>query len=250
MAGMTTNFELDDTLLYEYMNNFFGYGNFNGKYWFIGMEDGSDGTIKEVVHRLNHWKVRGKVTIDDLNAQHKQFGIQQFIGPKARLQPTWSKLIRILLSAEGHNVDREMVREFQRTELGVHTGNNCILELLPLPSKSIGTWIYHEHSSIPELMNRDVYKQTWSKPRSAAIRRFIEIHKPRYVVFYSSNQEYQFWWKQITGSATQWKSIDKVHITHNNDTIFAITPHPVARGITNEHFHNLGRLLVQEQNRL
>jgi len=241
---------LDDSLLLQYMETFYGYGNLDGKYWFIGMEDGSDGTIAEIVHRLNHWKERGKVTTDDLVAQHTQFGIQHLIGPKAKLQPTWKKLIRIILSAEGHDVDIEMVKEFQRTKLGIHTGNNCILEILPLPSKSTGTWIYHKYSKIPELESRKRYKQTWFKRRTDAIQRLIQTHRPRCIIFYSINPEYQFWWKQIAGSITPWKSIDKVQITHNNDTIFAITSHPVTHGITNEYFHNVGRLLAQEQSRL
>jgi len=46
----------DDSLVLEYLETFYGYGNLDGKYWFIGMEDGSDGTDAEIVHRLNHWK--------------------------------------------------------------------------------------------------------------------------------------------------------------------------------------------------
>lgn len=247
---MTHTNMLDDSLVLEYMETFYGYGNLDGKYWFIGMEDGSDGTDAEIVHRLNHWKERGKVTIDDLNAQHTQFGIQHFIGPKARIQPTWGKLIRIILSAEGHDVHTEMVREFQRTKLGIHTGNNCILELLPLPSRSTGTWIYHKHSRIPELQSRERYRCVWMPKRESLLRELITRHRPQYIVFYSVNPIYQYWWKKIANIATEWNFIDGVQFVNNEHTIFAITKHPVAKGVTSEYFHTIGKNLVRERVKL
>ena len=241
---------LDDSLLYEYMETFYGYGNLDGKYWFIGMEDGSNGTITEIIHRLNHWKVRGKVTIDDLIAHHQQFGFQDFIGPNARLQPTWNKLIRIALSAEGHDVHTEMVRAFQRTKLGTHNGNNCILELLPLPSRSTNTWIYHQYSRIPELQSRECYRDKWMPKRAQSLQENIARHKPPYVVFYSVDPMYQVWWKKIANTTTEWHWIDGAQFANNEHTIFAITKHPVAKGVTSDYFHTIGKNLVRERVRL
>jgi len=241
---------LDDSLLLEYMETFYGYGSLNGKYWFIGMEEGSSGRIEEIAHRLDVWQELGKSPVEDLVRYHRKLGVDCFFRPNAKLQPTWNKLIRIILSVEGHTVHKEMVKEFQRTKFGIHTGNNCILERLPLPSKSTGTWIYNEHSCIPELQSRECYRHVWMPKREPLLRELITRHRPEYVVFYSINPIYKDWWKKIANIATEWNYIDGVQFANNEHTIFAITKHPVAKGITSEYFHTIGKNLVRERVKL
>ncbi len=55
-----------------------------------------------------------------------------------RIQPTWNKLIRIVLSAkEKENINLENVRKYQINELGRKDKETCLLELFPLPSQSL-----------------------------------------------------------------------------------------------------------------
>jgi hypothetical protein len=51
---------IDDILLEEFINNFYGYGNYHGKYWFIGMEEGGGNSIEEINRRLASWNTRGR----------------------------------------------------------------------------------------------------------------------------------------------------------------------------------------------
>jgi hypothetical protein len=37
---------LDDTLLARYAETFCGYGRYDAPYWFVGLEEGSDGTVE------------------------------------------------------------------------------------------------------------------------------------------------------------------------------------------------------------
>ena len=43
---------LNDRLLNDFISSFFGYGNYRGDCWFIGMEEGGGGTLDEVSRRF------------------------------------------------------------------------------------------------------------------------------------------------------------------------------------------------------
>ena len=43
---MTQHF--DDQVLDEFAHQFYGYGNYDGRYWFIGMEEGGGNSFAEV----------------------------------------------------------------------------------------------------------------------------------------------------------------------------------------------------------
>ena len=38
--------QFDDLLLDEFAHNFYGYGNYGGQFWFIGMEEGGGELIR------------------------------------------------------------------------------------------------------------------------------------------------------------------------------------------------------------
>jgi hypothetical protein len=44
----------NDQLLSHFMQTFYGYGNYQGDYWFIGMEEGGGDTWAEVQQRLTY----------------------------------------------------------------------------------------------------------------------------------------------------------------------------------------------------
>ena len=43
---------MNDHLLTQYMSHFAGYGNLDGDYWMIGMEEGGGDTIEDVERRV------------------------------------------------------------------------------------------------------------------------------------------------------------------------------------------------------
>ena len=44
----------DDELLQAYIDTFYGFGKYEGKYWFIGMEEGGGGTFEEIESLFNN----------------------------------------------------------------------------------------------------------------------------------------------------------------------------------------------------
>ena len=232
---------IDDQILGKFIHNFYGYGNYLARYWFIGMEEGGGNSVEEINRRLNAWHERGKFELEDVAEYHFAIGIPEHFRDAAKLQPTWNRLIRILLSAQGEPGGTEDVREYQKSSLGRLKGDSCLLELLPLPSPSTDKWLYGQHSSIPYLESRELYSQTCTTFRAAHIRSRIAEYKPKAVVFYSFS--YKDYWQDIAGVGLQKQEDSDHYIGSNNETYYLITKHPAAQGVTNQYFEDIGSIL-------
>lgn len=230
----------NDELLKERVDAFYGYGNYQGHYWFIGMEErGED--FQDIEKRINIWSNRVKCEIDDVAEYHIDMGTWD-----KKIQPTWNKLIRIVLSAKGTgNIDIEDVRKYQINELARKDKETCLLELLPLPSPSLEHWMYGEHSKLAFLSNRDTYENHCLEKRINHISQRIKEHQPKAVVFYGIG--YEYFWRRITEKITDLEFLPTSEgflICQNSQTVFVIAKHPVARGLKNEYFHNIGRSIA------
>ncbi|GAX36246.1 hypothetical protein [Nodularia sp. NIES-3585] len=236
----------NDELLEKFIETFYGYGNFQGKYWFIGMEEsGTDFT--DIENRINIWSERGHEEIEDVAEYHIALGYGESFKQGAKLlQPTWNKLIRIVLSAKGNeNINTEDVRKYQINELGRIGKETCLLELLPLPSPSLDHWIYREHSRLSYLTDRNLYEKHCLENRINTISEKIKKHQPQAVVFYGTGYEYS--WRKITKTITDvefFPTSEGFLTCRNSQTVFVISKHPVAMGLKNEYFHNIGKLIA------
>jgi hypothetical protein len=228
----------DDTLLSDYILRFYGYGNSGGDLWFVGMEEGGGQSFEEVQMRLNIWDRRGRKSLEDLRDYHNAIGITQWFDEKARLQKTWSKLIYILLSTQGQTAQSEDIRLYQRTKLGRQQADHCLIELLPLPNPSTNPadWWYQHYSSLVYLATRETYQNEFLSKRAANLYRRVQQHQPKTVVFYG--KAYQQWWQQIANVDF---STDDPAIGSDGKTVFVITQHPAAHGVTNEYFQQVGQ---------
>ncbi len=128
-------------LLENRINEFWGYGNLKSDIWFVGMEEGFKGG-SELETQLN--KTNEKSVIDIKDMENVEAHMQWF-NVKPKLQRTWSKLIIILLMISNQsNPDNESIRSFQKDGLGSKNGNHCLLDLMPLSSKSTTNWMYSD----------------------------------------------------------------------------------------------------------
>jgi hypothetical protein len=232
--------QFDDLLLDEFAHSFYGYGNYGGQFWFIGMEEGGGASFDEIAKRLEAWALRGRRETDDVAEYLAAIGITHLHNNRPKLQSTWSGLIRILLSSKGQIPTTEQVREYQRTSLGRLAGNTYLAELFPLPSPSLGDWLYAQHSALPYLVDRRTYRQHCFTFRSAHLRKRINEYRPVVVVFYGFS--YRMYWQEVAGVDLLPES-DGVYTGRNGSTLFIVTRHPADRGVTNEYFHQVGRLI-------
>ncbi len=134
--------------------------------------------------------------------------------------------------------DTEALRDFQITKLGRSDSNNAILELMPLPSKSINPkdWLYAE-TGIEGLSSRKDYLETYKDERIQALRSLIEQYKPKYVICYSLS--YQEDWHKLTDKPFIEVNPRRLYLAKDNGTTIAITPHSVAQGLSNRVWEGL-----------
>lgn len=155
----------DDALLSDFARLHYGYGDFRGDFWFVGMEEGGGDSFEDIERRLQTWRKRGGLELDDVAEYHKEMGITHLFRERPRIQTTWGGLIRILMATKGRTPSTDDIREYQRDCLGRTVGETCLLELLPLPSPSTKHWFYGEHSRLPYLVNRDAYREAFIRRR-------------------------------------------------------------------------------------
>jgi hypothetical protein len=233
---------LDDSAVESFIDCFFGYGNWGAPVWFIGMEEGGGGTIAEAGRRIETWRIRGKLDLEDLVEFHYAIGITKHLGPRPALQPTWSKLVHLLLGMNEETATDERVRAFQSKELGRRGGSSALVELLPLPSPGIAHWIYGDSTTIPYLSSRERYRRHVVRQRIAAIRERAASYGPAVVVFLGLS--YAAYWSEIAGLPLVPARGDDFVTAKKGQTMFAVVKHPAARGVTNTLYSRIGEILA------
>lgn len=235
----------DDALLSDFASGFYGYGDYGAPYWFVGMEEGGGDAFENVAGRLEAWDDQGRPELADLRAFCYAIGETKWYGPRAQLQATWSRQIRVLLAAEGRSVTTEAVRRYQVGSYGRAGDESAVVELLPLPSPSAKHWHYAERSALPELRSRERYFDHYAPRRAEHLRGRIAEHRPRAVVFASTDARYLRWWDAIAGTRLADRAVEgqRVRVGRGGATTFVVMPHPTAWGLTNEFFEGVGRLV-------
>jgi len=232
---------LNDQLLEAFITSFYGFGNYQAPYWFVGMEEGGKATYTDIVKQLEIWDKWGRKELIDVIEYAHEIGFTQWYGDRPRLQSTWRNLIRVFLIAEGKPTDNETMRQYQKNSWGTKGGDICLMELMPLPSPDATSWLYDKISKVPYLTSRKTYEKYVVGSRIAHIQDRIMRYQPKAIVCYGSKHDK--YWKKIAGIESWKKSSEGVRYWKNNSTLFISTKHPTRS--TNEHFHNIGKLIVK-----
>jgi hypothetical protein len=232
---------LPDALLKDYADKFYGFGTWNAKIWFIGIEEAGGWEEADVQHRLEAWK-KQKRELEDAPSFYPDSGNHRWHEEGASIQSTWKQLIRMLLVGRGNPDTDEAILDYQRSNFGRCDGRECLAELLPLPSPSTTTWKYGNWSNLPWLKRRGDYQTYVMLERSSAIQQMIEKHRPKVVIFYASTW-HRLWGLVARGVWTQ--AIDGKLMGLERDGIsFYVTRHP--RAESDGYFRQIGAFLNKE----
>lgn len=225
-------------LIEAFIRTHYGFGNPGGNYWLIGMEEGCGDDQDELFRRFQVWDEMGRGETKDVAEYHFRLGIPQLFRDPIKLQHTWAHLIRLILAAEGRPGDVTAVKTYQMEQLGRPDGETALLELLPLPSPSIGVWPYADWTGLPYLQTREKYRQTCIPFRVAHLGEMLLQHRPRVVVFYGIS--YRVYYEQVTGvpfgeeaEGAEWAAA--------GESLCVLVKHPAARGVSAGYFERIGQ---------
>ena len=226
-------------LIQKRLKNFWGYGNLKGPVWFIGMEEGLGKNEGFPLERFQ--ATDGKTVVDitsNTSADHQLLFMEG-----AETQKTWRRLIFVLLYQKLNRVpDIEEIRDFQINKFGRTKSDHAVLELMPLPAKSVvkTDWTYQDVPLIG-LTHREEYLASYKPERVQALKALIEKHQPKLVLFYS--RTYLNDWQSIVPKKLKEVIPDKLHIAKVGNTLYAVTPQPTYRGLTTADWTQIAKKL-------
>jgi hypothetical protein len=201
----------------------YGYGRWTAPFWFVGMEPG--GTDDHASYES--WLRLGGGELIDCRAHHLDSNehaptvvTEWHRDHEPPTQPTWRKLIQLLLAYEGKPTDMDAVREYQRAPWGSLDGETALIELSSL----------HAPSLAAEVEGRKSHR----KDRIALIKRRLAEYQPKFAVFYGAG--YRDEYEQIAGK------FDANGFVWSDATLCVLVRHPVGVGAPGEDFWiDLGR---------
>jgi len=231
---------MNEVLIDEFCLGYYGFGELHSKYWFVGMEEGGENTA-EVYYKndIEKWDKKPTSAIRDADIINTK-AWEMFFSPETKkIQTTWGGIIRLILSIENKPIDKENILDFQKNSLGREKGNNFLLELLPLPHRSISNWDYSSYN-LPQFSSRKNYIKHYTPKRIKQIKKLIAENNPAVVVFYSATKKYIKDWEEIIGIEEN-NDLRSPYLIKKDKTIFVICKHPAAHGITNDYYPELGK---------
>ncbi|MGB7135994.1 MAG: hypothetical protein WBD46_11940, partial [Acidobacteriaceae bacterium] len=154
----------------------YGYGRWQAPFWFIGPEE-AKARDEDIQIRLQAWLSLGNPEVCDCKEFHDRIKVRKWHQPPPPLQPTWRRLMLLLLSFQDKSADQRSLRLYQMSRWGAAGGDTCVLELSGLPA--------HSYS---ESRKQKIFEQSKSdeirRQRIAHIQQQIAEHPPRFVVMY------------------------------------------------------------------
>lgn len=217
---------VNSELLQNRIEKFLGYGNLESDIWFVGIEEGFNGTMENLMTRL---KATQNGSMFDIRRSMRDVeDHMKWFQDSANIQPTWGKIIRILLNVnEEEDIDKEQIREYQINELGDIRADHALLELLPLPSSSTDDkdWIYNQFD-LDYLQTREAYEDKVLPYRIKLFQNIINEYKPKVVIFYSKRFFNKGVWGEIANCKFEETEINNLFKSSKNGVNFFSINHP------------------------
>ena len=162
----------------------FGYGRWDAPYWFIGMEPGGDDGHAS----YEAWQHLGGYELIDCREHHlwkrDVLGVED---PKwtqwheerrgTKTQPTWRRLIQLLLAFKNEPADLEAAYDYQKYRFGRSYGETAVIELGALHAPGLSS---------------EIDRETHREARIQVIRERLREFQPTFVVCYGYRFRAQF----------------------------------------------------------
>jgi hypothetical protein len=193
---------IKEELLHHWINNFYGYGSWQARFWFVGYEEGGGDTPQEVADKLTYFfnthAAGNSASLCDIRELYRHVTFTVW-GPRADkyanlyeyrfdhqavLHGEWKNIIAFV-----HGFQNEPLPDllaYQKNLLALSSAKSeALLRLFPLPAHN-HAW-YYSWLDLPQLRflkSRADYEEYVYEGRIHHILENIRIHKPEVVVMY------------------------------------------------------------------
>ena len=193
---------IQESALKHWIDNFYGYGSWDARIWFIGYEEGGGELPEEVADKINFFQNehdRTNGALCEIRELYKNVAVK-WDGPKTQsfsnlyeyrfdrhavLHGYWKNLIAF---AHGYRSEKlpDLLEYQQHSFLSPSSQKEALIQLYPLPSPHNHAW-YYSWLDLPQLgfiRNRTVYQEHVYESRIHTILSNIRKHKPELVLMY------------------------------------------------------------------
>jgi hypothetical protein len=193
---------IKEEALKHWIDNFYGYGSWYARFWFIGHEEPGGETPEEVADKLDYFQkahVQTDQELCDIRELYKHVAVR-WDGPKASLfnnlyeyrfdknamqHSIWKNLIDFTNGYKQTKVPDLLA--YQRHQfLSSSSNNEALIQLYPLPGPLSHAWYYSwlELPQLSFLKSRSLYQNHVYEDRMHTILSNMSTYKPEVVLMY------------------------------------------------------------------
>ena len=194
---------IKEKVLKHWIDNFYGYGSWHARFWFVGYEEGGGDVPEEVAEKINYFfKAHAPNTNDslcDIRELYRHVAMR-LDGPKAGmfnnryeyrfgnnaiLHGVWKNLIAFVHGYRNEKLP-DLLAYQKNTFASTSAPNEAFIQLYPLPSPHNHAW-YYSWLDLPQLgflKSRALYQEQVYPSRMQKLLSNIRAYKPEVVLMY------------------------------------------------------------------
>ncbi len=193
---------IEETKLKHWLNNFYGYGSWQARFWFIGYEEPGGDVPEEVADKLNYFYSQHPTTgatlcnirdlykhvaigRDDPKADKFATRFDYRFGATAIPSTVWKNLIAFEFGYDGQPLPDAFTYQQEKFALP-DLKKEALISFYPLPGSHTHSWHYNwlNLSSCDFLSSQQRYEEYVYPQRMQTILSKIKEHKPEVVLMY------------------------------------------------------------------
>jgi len=187
--------------LQHWIDNFYGYGSWQARFWFVGYEESGGDVPDEVAEKFNyfhHVQATSAPALCDIRElyRHIAFRVEgpraekfatlhdQRFGSHATLHGAWKNLIGFVHGYQNKKLPAQLTYQ-QNSFASTAAPNEALIQLYPLPAHN-HAWYYSwlDLPQFPFLKSRALYQDHVYPIRMSNILQNINLYKPEVVLMY------------------------------------------------------------------
>lgn len=193
---------IEEKSLRHWIDNFYGYGSWQARFWFIAHEEGGGELPEEVAEKLDYFTssdAHREGILCDIRDLYKHVAVR-WESPKASLfqnlyayrfgqdavqHGIWKNLIAFTCGYQHENLP-DLLAYQQNNFLSPATQNEALIRLYPLPAPHSHAWYYNwlDLPHLPFLKSRRLYQEHLFERRIHTVLSNISTCKPKVVLMY------------------------------------------------------------------